>query len=531
MSLHEFRRFLVSRKVAETVTAELRSAISVDTGLEAPLRTALVTGRDVVVAGSAGGGKTHLLQTLNSAEGLPRAISWPDEPEPARDRFVRVVSDATALAAGERNRIFAPRPSNCLAVAVGINEGPLLNLMRAMPSSPFAEAVQLLHRGQVGAVLPTDLKAPVVIDVGGYDPVQSGVVTRLMALPILKTLVQESPCSCEDPRVCPRRLAWQLLDSERLRRRLNDVLRVANMAGQAVLFRELWDFVSDLALGGTCANAPGQPPTSPWFYRVFYGTSRLSSRLQAVADPGLVVFPRLEAHIWHKDWHSARDDLLDQLAIIPLAAEGSFGPEEYRWIKSQLFFVVRAESVLELLREQVDLVLTGALEGGRASEIIGAINRYMSYGTRPPSQQVLELWTDLSVERRMDRAHGQVSIGEVPSSDFEIRRSAAVINHQSSEQAVSGPRYFLVHKPSQTSLGLTPEALSLLRGGRSYRSSDRPHTDMEWHVSRFFSKLGTEPLRVDRLDVMQLDFEAMRSHTRSYRLSATLGRIEPVVQT
>jgi hypothetical protein len=427
--LEQFKYFLGSRKVAETVSPELRMHISVQTGLEGPLLSALSAERDVVIAGSAGGGKSHLLDSVfGGAEPVTLPVRWPDEPEPT-GRFIRVISDATALAVTDRHRMMSPRPKNCVAVAIAINEGPLLALKRAHPISSYARAVELLHSGQQGVRLPPDLDAPVVIDVGGYDPVEAGVIARLANLPLLSELVETSPCTCEDPRICPRRLSWRLLRSEGVRRRLNDVMRVVGMSGRAILFRELWDFVADLALGGTCSHEEAAPPTSPWFWRAFYGASDLSARLRSTTDPSQVVFPRAEAHIWYGDWTSDAIALLPDLQFVPLPSSGRYSAEEYRWLKAQLFFTAQSASVLDIIREQVDFTLATALHAGRTGDLVAALNRYMSYGTTVPSQQVLQLWMDLSVERRWIEPMGRflLEMLRLPTSPYvSLVRSSTI---------------------------------------------------------------------------------------------------------
>jgi hypothetical protein len=525
--IDEFREFLGSLKTSEAVSPELRRRISVETGLEGALESALRAGRDVVIAGSAGGGKTHLLENLRDASrpGMPPLVPWTSEPEPKRGPFVRVVADATAVAPDARQRMFADRSANCRAIAVAINEGPLLGLAHALPDSHFAAVVAFLHSAQRGVMPAAESGLPVVLDVGGYDPIGNGVVARLLGLSLLAEIVQKLPCQCEDERICPRRLAWKLIDFEDVRKRVNEVLRVVNLQGQAVLFRELWDFVADLVTGGSCQD---DPPTSPWFWRVFYGSSALSKRLQAVADPSLIVFPRAEAHMWYGDWQSPEIPVLDGVEFVPLASARPFKPEAYRWLKSQLFFLARFPSILDVVRDQVNLQLTKAMEAGRTPEIIAAINSYMTYGIRAASQQVLTLWADMGVERHMDRARGQVSLGDIHTTEFELRRSIVVVNHPDPSAALSGARVFLVHPKTGASFALSQEVLSLLRGGRSYRSSDRPHTDLEWHLSRFFSQLGASIKRADRLEVMEFEFEAMAGQARSYRMSVELKQIEPI---
>jgi hypothetical protein len=124
--LEEFRQFLGSVKTSESISNELRKAISVETGLEKALADALQAGCDVIIAGSAGGGKTHLLGTLadSAPDQLPRFVSWPRETEPTDGPFIRVVSDATAIPSTARGEMFERRPSNCVAIAIAINEGP-----------------------------------------------------------------------------------------------------------------------------------------------------------------------------------------------------------------------------------------------------------------------------------------------------------------------------------------------------------------------------------------------------------------------
>jgi hypothetical protein len=521
----EFRTFLASVKTSEGLSADLRQAITVQTGLEGALATALTAPRDVVIAGSAGGGKTHLLDVLKSSgeSDSLELVTWPTQTEPSDRPFIRVIPDATALAREERFRIFDDRPPKCLAVAVAINEGPLLELARSLPSSPFAQAVNLLHQAQRGLKGASDAQQPVVLDVGGFDPIHGKVPGALLALPIARDLIEELPCGCEDRRVCPRRLAWELLSSSDVRQRVNDLLRLVNLRGQAVLFRDLWDFVADLILGGSCQD---DPPTSPWFWRVFFGSSLLSTQLRSVTSPRLTVFPRAEAHIWYGDLLSNEIELLDGTSFVSPDRE-PFDGQRYQWLKAQLFFIVRYESVVDLVRDQFDLQLALALDEGRTGEIVAALNRYMNYGTLTAPRQVLDLWIDMGVERRMDRAEGQVAIGSVVATALRLRRSFAVANHSNPEVQIHGPRHFLVHEESEASLELPPEALNLLRGGRSYRTADRPHTDMEWHISRFFLDIGRTVARGDRLDVMGLDFDAMEGRVHEYRLSAQEGLIEP----
>ena len=97
----EFRDFLGSVKTAEAISREVREAMTVSTGLEGALAGAILRARSVVIAGSAGSGKTHLLESLRAEamEGLPTLHTWMPggASEPESEPFVRVVEDATAV--------------------------------------------------------------------------------------------------------------------------------------------------------------------------------------------------------------------------------------------------------------------------------------------------------------------------------------------------------------------------------------------------------------------------------------------------
>src|SRR5215471_16262602 len=107
----QFSAFLAGVKVAETVGSDLRAAITVETGLEEALQSAVMAGRDVVVAGSAGGGKTHLLRALDAQHAT---IEWPTDTSPGEE-FVRMIPDATVVIDAIRRGGLADRPLTCLA--------------------------------------------------------------------------------------------------------------------------------------------------------------------------------------------------------------------------------------------------------------------------------------------------------------------------------------------------------------------------------------------------------------------------------
>lgn len=532
--LEEFRQFLGAGKVADESDPELRDEYSVPTGLEEPVASALERGRNVVVAGSAGSGKTHLIKALEESDigELPDFVKWPEGEEPSDGEFIRVIRDVTAWAEEMGSDVFATEEDGCWATVIAANEGPLLDLAAGEDGEIFQAVVESLHRAQRGLREQKDSEIPVVVDMAGYDPIQNNVVARLLDLPLLHKLVEESDC-CSTGGPCYRKLAWKQLQHSEVRDRVNALLRFAHMQGTSLLFRQLWNFVGDLVLRGDCDT---RAPTSAWFWRVFHGKSEVSRRLRSVTDPGLAVFPRLEAKLYYGDWNKVEAYLLDAVAgrqkggFLPPPCEPPFGDEKaavYDWLKTQAFFVHREDSVLEVMRDQVDLAVSEFREQADAPEMIEWLNSYMTYDTLDASRINLELWSDLGVERRSERVRGQVSFGSVDVEDLEIRRSRSICNHPDPSVEVFGSRTYLVDIPSDSSLLISPEIVNLLRAGRSSRTADRPHTDLEWFLLELFTEVASSRKNQNVLRVLTLDFEKMEGTERSYLLSLNRSTVEP----
>ena len=321
-----------------------------------------------------------------------------------------------------------------------------------------------------------------------------------------------------------RRQAWTLLQDAAVRARVNELLKVVNLPGQPVLFRDLWDFIHDIAVQGSCTE---DPPTSPWFWRVFHGDSSLSKRLREVIDPAYMVFPRAAVHLWYGDWGYVRSMGGPAARFLPPPSSPRERPQVFKWIASQLFFLDPTAPGLEILRNQVDLQLMNAVQSGDVHRIVVALNGYMTYGKAPETSQELTLWADTSIERHTNRPAGQFALGRVPAWEFEVSRSYVVGNHPEPHWSLRGGRYFLVHKRTGAALNLTPATLDLLSRGRSYRSADRPHTDLEWHIARFYYEIARKNASKSELTVLRIDFRTMDHQINRYRLSVDASKVEP----
>jgi hypothetical protein len=527
-------RFLRSVKASEKLESDLLPYLHVDIlgnsadvdSLDLTLARTLSAGRDVFVTGSAGSGKTHLVsRVLNGHEAhLPRVVTFGHE-EPTDEQYIRYVPDLTAVPANKRLDAVQDRPSNLLAILLAGNEGPLLDLARRMGSQVADTVVQHLHSAQQGIQLPHDSTAPIVVDAAGFDPVVNKVVAQMVTLPAVRAAVASTPCECVDQSSCPRRLAWQLLQIDEVRVRLADLLRLANLEGEPVLFRDLWDFVADLALNGECS---GDIPTGAWFWRVFHGASRLSRKLRDVVDPKTAVIPRLDPRLYHGDWDKVDDYLLEGSFAVELPTPPPHPGHEFSWIKSQFFFTYKYSRPWDLVKNDVDIRLLQSIEQGDVGKLVETINSYISYGTLRSQRSHLYLLSNLMVERRNEKPASEFSLGFVDSSELEITRSHALSNAGDAVPCIAGSVAFLVHKASNSSLKLTPELLDLLASGRSTRTSDRKHVDAEWHLGQFFYSIAKTRSASRELEVYDIDFTTGHVERRSYNISSDYSQIERI---
>src|SRR5262249_41877175 len=148
-----------------------------------------------------------------------------------------------------------------------------------------------------------------------FDPLEEGTLSALLSLPLLEDIVANSPCDCA-PDDCPRRLAWQMLSSALVRTRVAEVARLARLVEPDWLFRDIWDLVANISLEGNCGD---DPPSSTWFWRLFYGESRLSRAIREVADPITIPYPDTDSRLYFGDWNAIQLQLVDNLALLPIS--------------------------------------------------------------------------------------------------------------------------------------------------------------------------------------------------------------------
>jgi len=432
-----------------------------------------------------------------------------------------MVTDATELDRKDRIDLLATKPRSRRGLVVAINEGPLKEAASHRSGDTYKKASEMLHRGRQSLDVALDANAPTVIDMAAFDPIEQGVVGDLLGLDMVNVVVDGSSCSC-DPSDCPRRRAWNQLSSPEVRSRVAEVVKLAQLQQQDWLFREVWDLVADLALGGSCDE---DPPTSTWFWRLFYGDTSLSHAIAQAVSPGTKALPGVDAHLYYADWAAEGLRLLDGVDFISLS-KPDLRTARHQWLRLQVFLLgEQHDPAARVIGEHEGSFLQAAYRLDLTTLLAG-INSYMTFGLQAPARTQLDLWTSHQVERRTDLTAGLVRLGNAPAADFAIGKSHVVLNHPNTGLGIEGSGRFLVHHKSSSSLDLTHDILSLLQTGRSRRISDRAHADLDWHLLRFFDSVLTTEAHESEIEVTLFNFDRLTAETRGYRVSDSPPLIE-----
>jgi hypothetical protein len=472
----------------EWLSDRLRVALNVPTGLEAVMQAVIAEGRSVVVAGTAGSGKTHLLRSI----GVPTDYS--------------VVNDLAALPETKWTTLLNPEQK----VIVAGNEGAFLR-GKYKGFVGFADVIDLLHAIQRGEI-PRD-RGPTVIDAAGFDPAGSQVISQILQLSLLRTYVK-----AKAPPLASN--AWDMLQNPDIARRVAALIELASAEseGDGFTFRQLWQFVADIIEGGINRN-------EPWFSRMFIGGGEVASRIALTFSPSILALPHIGNRLWHGDIGRLRGAFLDCAMpvleqIVPLIAR-----ETQAQSRLQLFDSLRLLAAFSLRDSPLDNLLNRGIDlWSRVRQretlpLLQAINRYFAFGLIEFGDD-LELWLQHDTERRLIKPDVQISLGAARADDFRIKRSNVVANPPKGVQQVEGSRLLLTHLQSGAVLSVTKDLVDGILHGRSHRTAARRGVEYDWRIARFLEQIASKEARPDRLKAAHFNFQARTGRLVAWQVGA-----------
>lgn len=522
--IKEFSNFLHNVKAAEKLSPRLIKKIDVDTVLKTNLIRAIESGCDIFLTGSAGSGKTHLFESIKTELNKKYDIVYQAPKTKQKKKFILWIRDATELTAKRRKKLLASKNSNKQATVIAINEGPLKDNkeLEEPKGGIFTEAFELLRISQSAHDSEDYVpEKPTLFNLGSYDPIDEGVVQKILGLPILFQVIEKIDCECRKGD-CLRKAYWRQLKSPDVRKKVSDAVKLANFDRGSWSFRDIWGLISDLVFGGECTRT--RLPETPWFYRLFFGDSKISHSILEVINPLSIPLPGTDGRLWYRDFSSIKETNDAFVECSPLGKNEN--QKLFDLMKLQYLMISPDYDVKKYVNKRYDENLIRDVFEGKTQVLIKCINDYMTYGSvSTPSAHKLDLWIEHGVERRLERPPGQCSLHKIGSDKFEIKKVCAVINTPLKNE-VFGSQRFLIHTGTKISVLLRLENLRLLEQGRSSRRSDRPHTDLEWDLFTFFKRILQKidaPLTEIKISIN--DFEMNSQFQEEYNVNVNPPKI------
>jgi hypothetical protein len=371
---------------ADKLSLEELDWIHVDMGLDEFIIGAARGGRQIIVTGNPGDGKTFLIQRLRERlEGEFNAI---------------VITDANEKTYEEVLAAWRSCDENQRAFVLAINEWPLFELRhvaRVEGFDPVDEAVRQVREAvyygdapapQRGLVSVVDLNLRNVL----APRVTRSAVERLTADRFVSDLDAPDPATANVER----------LRSERVQERLAALLEQAARRGQHTTMRQLMGYVAYLITGGTDAAGRliSQKDDRYLYANLAFegGEGPLFDLVQRAFDPARVTHPVYDEQLWRgttdpNDWLDPDD--------VPVKAAGC--PEEdrdrcFRMAKRRFFFehAKGVELLTALPHDEAafDRVLADGLKGDAqlVRDMVLAVNRFFEPDSKKDDDNRLTLW-------------------------------------------------------------------------------------------------------------------------------------------
>lgn len=405
------RLYRSTKSYADRLDQDELNAIHVDLGVEGYLVDEAGAGKQVIITGNPGDGKTHLIERLR-----PQLEALGAE----------VITDANAVSDRDTLDAWARCREKGRPFVLAINEWPLYVLQRAAKVRNFTPVEEALRQVR---------SARFFVDARKPDPPADGVVTIDLALRNLlaPTVVHEvigrltddrfyTGLDEADPILANRAALMQPQVVERLARLLDIVgVRLGHVS-----MRQLLGFIAFLLSGGQRAAErlkSGQDATGLSYSNLAFegGIGVLFETVRQVFDPATLTHPTWDERLWRGEIDPAEWLFAAPASALTLPSDREQG---FRAAKRRFFFehpagselfglVPRDEVEFERLLEQGD---AGA--AGLVRSLVLALNRFYEPDFPERQRDRLLLWQSHRYDVRAPAAF--VSLRDLPHQQLRI---------------------------------------------------------------------------------------------------------------
>ena len=380
------RLYRGTNSYADRLTASELESIHVDLGVDGYLLAQAEAGRQILVTGNPGDGKTHLIERLRpQLEALG----------------ARVITDANALTDAQILEQWVASRDDGKPFVLAINEWPLYVLQRLASKTGFTLVAEALRQVTTARFFvedrrPEDSKQNVVVvDLSLRNLLLASVVER-----VIDRLTQDrfsAGLNAADPAIANR----NALREPQVRERMVALLELVATRTGHVTMRQLVGFVAYLITGGQSATdrvRAGQDSLGFSYSNLAFdgGSGALFDAVRAVFDPAEVTHPDWDDRLWLGDTDAR--DWLGKPPPGPMTLNESERRTAYQAIKRRFFFEHSNGLDLFKLVPTDEQEFQETLQSGKGAnatvvrELVLALNRFFEPDCPDSEKDQVQLW-------------------------------------------------------------------------------------------------------------------------------------------
>lgn len=393
---------------ADHIDPALLSRIHLETRLDSAIITAVNEGKDIVLTGNAGDGKTHIIRML-----APKLESL--------GKPIEIVLDASTLSDTEIYEAWTKARKEGKVYVIAINAAILYSVYKEYRDfGPISTAYRLMANS---VVFHNESDAPddiVVFDLSKREILTPEILTQAIDKMTASKHYQEcNQCPWhEDCDVTKNRV---LLNEKLFQQRLSIILERVALRGYHATLRELQGLIAYLIFGGRSCRKLGQTAGNGSFdlcNLVFSGKGELFDAIRSSIDPVRISHPIWDERIIQNniDSESWVEGYRVPAEAIAYDNESLFGLRKRQFY----FFNTHGDELLKILHDDTSRFQEFLAQDDKKTkkELFHKINAF--FGSAKPSNTELQIWTG----HRFDNEPRKVliSIGAQKANSFEIGR-------------------------------------------------------------------------------------------------------------
>lgn len=406
-----------SSAYADHIAAELLSMIHLETKLDTAIMDAALSGKDIVLTGNPGDGKTHVIRLLkNKLENTGKPIC--------------IELDASTLSNDDIYLKWKTARESNIPFVIAINAAVLYSVYHKHPDfTPIKDAYFQMSHAVVFHDEVADESNLVVFDLSKREVLTADILKK--AIENLTDNMHYTECvSCPLNESCDVHKNCNLLNSSLFQERLFVILQRVSMQGCHATVRELQSFIAYLIFGNRSCKAISLTTGSNQYNLVnlvFSGKGALFDVIRNAIDPVSISHPTWDERILLND--IPNDSWVDGYEI-PAEAIAFDNYELFKLRKRQFYFFNKnGEALLKIMDDDVTHFQEFLEQdnGKIIKELVHKLNTF--FGAVKASNSELQIWTGHRYDNEPRKV--LISMGSIKKNGLKIGRPALQKSMQS----------------------------------------------------------------------------------------------------